>query len=400
MAIISSKEQIKRSIEAASRGRQTVIFTPKGQHVIVNIIEPENIEDIMPGLGVTGTHPAFLVNGKKVKHLLVGTYPSSIIDNEGVSQAMSSITPGDYEQMADKINGMGTEWHMMNALEYGYFRMKAIQQGFRPLGNTADGNSNMFGWDNTVHTAFGLRTDGEKAGAASGVNEIDRLTQIYSGSGPASFRHDGTYNGVSDIVGNGFTFLYGVRFVGSDATGYEVQVLGRDNGPLTDYENGQLSMVYDGNGDWLAIDATTGGFITPSHTGSLSSGNYAPTTNNSVRLFMSSATPDSTLGNTGYALPFADSGGANMGFGLTLKNNVSAAATGRLRLIGALPFYEVSHGNTALVQGNVESLTRYPATGNIFRMLVAPSGMFNMRLTTNAYNDRNHVTRVCSYVLE
>lgn len=401
MAIISSRDQIKRSIEAASRGRQTVIFTPGGQHVIVNIITPENIQDLVPGMGMTGTHPAFIVNGKTVKALLVGTFPCSISNREGISQAMSVLSTANFFNAANTINGMGAKWHMMNALEYSYFRMKAIRLGFRPLGNTAENLDKMFGWDFSDHTAYGQRVDGLAPGTVldeSTNTNANRVTTIYTGSGPASFRHDRTYNGVSDIVGNGFTFMPGLRFVGSKNGGYEVQVLGQDNGILTDYTGDQLSLTYNGNGDWMAINASTGALVTPTFSGSLATSNYVPTTSNSVKLYPSATVTDDTLGTTGYHLPLLDTNvGANLGYGITIRSGLNAAATARLRLIGAIPHAEVSVGGSVLT-GTNETVSMFPTTGNCYIMLTPPTGMFGMRFTTNAYTDRPQVIRVCSYI--
>ncbi|MFY0838400.1 hypothetical protein ACA371_28910, partial [Klebsiella pneumoniae] len=63
MSTIIIKDTLRQSVEAASGGAQTVLYTAKGQPSFVNIIPKVTIESIDPSLG-TGTHPAFIVDGK------------------------------------------------------------------------------------------------------------------------------------------------------------------------------------------------------------------------------------------------------------------------------------------------------------------------------------------------
>ncbi|MCW9194666.1 hypothetical protein N5I59_25650 [Klebsiella pneumoniae] len=401
MAIISSKEQIKRSIEAASRGRQTAIFTPGGQLVVVNIFTPETIESLMPQLNITGTHPAFLVNGKKVSALLVGTFACALSNNEGVSQAMTPIAPANYFNAANAINAMGDKWHMMNIHEYSFFQMKSIKLGMRPMGNTADVFDKMFGWDFADHTAYGQRVDGKAPGTVldeSTNGNANKMTTIYTGSGPASFRHDRTYNGVSDLVGNGYTLLPGLRFVGKPDTGYEVQILGSDIGMMANMTGDPLNLTYNGNGDWKAIDASTGDLVSPTYTGSLVTGNYLPTTNNAIKMYPSAKVSNETLGKTGYHLPLLDNnGGHRLGDGLVWRSGLNAAAIARLRQVGALPHAEVSVAGNVFA-GTNETVSMYPtAAANCLILLSPPSGLYGMVFTTNLYMDRPQRLRVCSY---
>ena len=53
-----------KSVEAASGGLQTVIYTAKGQPSFMNIIEKFDLSAIDPTL--SGTHPAFIINGVEV----------------------------------------------------------------------------------------------------------------------------------------------------------------------------------------------------------------------------------------------------------------------------------------------------------------------------------------------
>ncbi|HDE1021942.1 TPA: hypothetical protein PCA95_005373, partial [Klebsiella quasipneumoniae] len=86
MTTISVKDTLRAATEAASGGLQTVIYTDKGQPCFMNIIEKFAIEDVLPSLGLTGTHPAFIIDGTEVGQILVGTYGAVLKDGEYVSQ--------------------------------------------------------------------------------------------------------------------------------------------------------------------------------------------------------------------------------------------------------------------------------------------------------------------------
>ncbi|EGQ9150135.1 hypothetical protein GCS58_10565 [Vibrio parahaemolyticus] len=87
-----------------------------------------------------------------------------------------------------------------------------ISQGFQPRGNTE------FGRSHSNKNEFGRRTDGrvpdDRAGSA----------RTLTGSGPETWRHDGTVFGIADMVGNIWEWVDGMKmvngqFVVADYTG-------------------------------------------------------------------------------------------------------------------------------------------------------------------------------------
>ncbi|EML3987540.1 hypothetical protein RFG92_005347, partial [Klebsiella pneumoniae] len=83
MTTILIKDALRQSVEAASGGLQTVLYTAKGQPSFMNIIEKFDMSVIDPAL--SGTHPAFIINGTEVSQILVGTYTASLINGELLS---------------------------------------------------------------------------------------------------------------------------------------------------------------------------------------------------------------------------------------------------------------------------------------------------------------------------
>ena len=63
MATIITKDSLRSSVEAATGGLCTVLYDDAGHPSFMRRIPKMRIEDLYPDLGLTGTHPAFIVNG-------------------------------------------------------------------------------------------------------------------------------------------------------------------------------------------------------------------------------------------------------------------------------------------------------------------------------------------------
>ena len=84
MPTIFVKDEMRAAVEAASGGRQTVLYTQTGQPSIMNVIPAFNLEDIDASLG-TGVHPAFIVGGVQKSEIFIGTYQGIIKNGELLS---------------------------------------------------------------------------------------------------------------------------------------------------------------------------------------------------------------------------------------------------------------------------------------------------------------------------
>ena len=70
------KDSLRQSVELASGGLQTVLYTAKGQPTYMNIIQKYDMSTIDPSL--SGTHPAFIVDGVEKPEIFIGTYQGVI----------------------------------------------------------------------------------------------------------------------------------------------------------------------------------------------------------------------------------------------------------------------------------------------------------------------------------
>lgn len=315
MSTINLKSSIKLSVEAASGGAQTVVFTAKGQPCIMNKIKAFTLDSV--GLG-TGLHPAFITTKGNLDHIYIGTYAGTIVDNELVSSPVLSASVNlalpAYEAAA-KASGKG--FHIMTNAEWSALMVQAYISETTPFGNTSNGESIVSGTKGTL----------------ADPNSTTNFT-IINGSGAASWRHDKKYNGISDLVGNVSEYAIGFRIIGG-----EIQVIRNNNAALSTANTSVESA------EWQAIDATTGYFKTPIFTGSSATNNYVATTANSVRMDYGTGVPPTTT-------IFVASTFSSLRYG----SGISAAALNALRANGIIPLAgkESFAGSTAVTGVNIQ----------------------------------------------
>lgn len=246
MPTIFVKDEMRAAVEAASGGRQTVLYTQSGQPSIMNVIPAFNLEDIDPTLG-TGVHPAFVVGGMKKSEIFIGTYQGIIKNGELLSlPGVEPTNARNHDQMVVHARNAGPGWHCTTHVEWSAIALWCFKNGFMPRGNTNFGQSA----DATYEA--GRRADG----AAPGVNTTNGRT--LTGSGPASWRHDNTANGIADLCGNMNEWALGVRLMDG-----EIQVIPNNDAALNSTDLSKASTA------WRAIRATDGALVAPSTTGTL-----------------------------------------------------------------------------------------------------------------------------------
>jgi len=204
---------------------------------------------------------------------------------------------------AARANGPG--WHLMSNIEFASVALWCWKNGFLPRGNTNYGLSS----DATWETA--RRVDGGTPGNATGTS------RTLTGSGPASWRHDNTPAGISDLCGNIWEWTPGLRIVAG-----EFQVIPNNNAALDATDLDPTSSA------WKAIDGANGNFITPTFTGSIVGDDYVPTTSRSVRIAESGTEPYTLVRASGSSL----AGVSNPG-----STPVAAAALAVLKQYGLYP---------------------------------------------------------------
>ncbi|MCX5825388.1 MAG: hypothetical protein NTY86_18320 [Deltaproteobacteria bacterium] len=204
---VSLWENYSHALEALSGGRNTVVFDDLKLPSVMVRVPAFAVETVDTDLG-TGIHPAFVVNTVAQSNFKVGMYNSFVYGSRAYSLPYKDPScSADFDTCLNyclmKNQGDTTRragFHMLTNWEASALALICIKNG-QPRGNTHYGQHHV----NT--NECGVRQDGALPGLASGT------ARVLTGSGPASWRHDGTYAGVADLVGNVWEWVDGMKIV-------------------------------------------------------------------------------------------------------------------------------------------------------------------------------------------
>lgn len=201
------------------------------------------------GVGTsTETHPAFIMGDKELDYIAIGVYEASVENNRAVSKkGVMPQTSVTWDEANTYCKNAGEGWHNITRLEWAMIATWCAKHGITPTGNISG---------NTVKA---------------------------TGSGGATYTHNGQEDGITDLCGNVWEWTCGVRLVQG-----ELQVISKtgvfDNSAADGTIDQSATSPY-----WKAIDGTTGELITPNGSG---------TTPNSIKVGKSGWTMGSSIAHT------------------------------------------------------------------------------------------------------
>lgn len=212
MPTIFIRDELRASVEAATGGLCTVHYTRSGQPSYFRWIPKFTLDAIDASLG-SGVHPAFIVDGIQRDGIWIGMYPGVVKNGELLSlPGVDPTTSQPYTYFVSAARACGAGFHVMTNAEWAAVGLLTARSGPQPRGNTSYGCAHNAVWETA------RRVDNGTPGSTSGVG------RTLTGTGPVTWRHDGTPAGIADIVGNVWEFTPGLRLVEG-----EIQVLENNN---------------------------------------------------------------------------------------------------------------------------------------------------------------------------
>lgn len=197
--ILSIKDTYRQAVEAATGGKNTVMYDAQGNPSVMVRIPKFNLSDVITGAPAT-PHPAFIVNGVVKSEIWVSKY-LNVVQN-GLAYSLPGQDPAAYQtfdQAKAACVGKGAGWHLMTNAEWAAIALWCKKNNSQPRGN------NNFGSDISASYETAKETYHD-----AGQNKTGRTA---TGSGPASWYHDGTPAGIADLNGNVSEWVDGLRLV-------------------------------------------------------------------------------------------------------------------------------------------------------------------------------------------
>lgn len=155
--------------------------------------------------GSEKTHSAFIVDDVEYKRFFASKFINCIVDGRAYSwPGMDPAVNINYDQAMQACNAKGDGFHLLSMPERAVIDHLIYKSGFIPRGNTNYGKSHVSGYSYEAGEPTADESDG------SGGR---RTTRTATGSGPATWFHDGTRNGIADWVGNVWKWISGTRIV-------------------------------------------------------------------------------------------------------------------------------------------------------------------------------------------
>ena len=210
-------EALARELFDISGGRNELRFNKKGQpSIMVNFPCDEKARlDYLSGSGSYFTvpsygsgvphrniHPAFIVNGSPIKGFRLGKYKDVRVGSTNYHLSLYGLPPAygsggvteSYDGLASACDNLNaatdfSEGDRVANITYAIFRylaMLSVTEGFHMRGADSYGKA---------HNATGEK------GAPCGYNYNGQFIHVINGSGPNSWRHDGTPFGVYGLIG-------------------------------------------------------------------------------------------------------------------------------------------------------------------------------------------------------
>lgn len=218
-----------------------IILDDKGLPSVMVYIPKFKISDVIAG-GSSSTHPAFIINGKEVDGIYISKYQNIIQNGRAYSLPCEDPRASlNFDTARQACEAKGAGWHLMTNAEWAAIALWCRKNQCMPKGN------NNYGKDTseTTYKAIPTYKDGD-----------GRTCRVATGTGPLTWSHDGTLEGIWDLNGNVWEWVGGYR-----TNEGEIQII-PNNDAAAQVDQSPSSTL------WKAIK-TDGSLVAPGTAGSL-----------------------------------------------------------------------------------------------------------------------------------
>ena len=242
--IYSVKDTYRAAVEAATGGKNTVLYDDQDNPSIMVVIPKFYLDDVITGASHT-VHPAFIVNGVEKPYIYISKYQNIVQNSRAYSlPGQDPATYVNFDQALSYCYAKGQGWHLMSRAEWAAIALWCKKNGFMPRGN------NNYGCDTAATYEHGRETYYDSGASKTG--------RVATGSGPASWSHDGTPDGIYDLNGNVWEWNSGMRLNAG-----EIQVIQDNNAAILNADHSASSTL------WKAIASADGSLVAPGTSGTL-----------------------------------------------------------------------------------------------------------------------------------
>ena len=257
-------DSLKFATEGISGGKTTIIMDNVDLPSFMNPFYKMTNAQLFGGSEVV--HSAWKQGTVEKEVFYASKFINCVVD--GRAYSWPNVIPAhsyDFDTEMGFCNAKGLHWHQMSFAEWAAIVHLMHKTGYEPRGNTNYGKSHSHTYE---------------------VGAKDSTGRTATGSGPVTWKHDGTPGGICDFVGNVWKRLSGSRIVNG-----EIQIM-EGNAPALQVSHADASTA------WKAIKPD-GSLVAPGTSGTLrfnASGNIGTavvTTGASSKAFSAIAAADS-----------------------------------------------------------------------------------------------------------
>lgn len=220
----SSQKSISNLTVQIAHPNNFLIYDDVGKPSVMVAVPKFYLDEVIDGAGHT-VHPAFIINGVEQDVIYISKYQNIVENGRAYSLPMQS--PRDIINFYDSYNACkqkGKGWHLMTNAEWAAIALWCKKNGTMPKGN------NNYGKNISESIRYAI---------PSSYTSDKKIMHTATGSGPASWYHNGTFTGIADLNGNVAERLSGLRLLNS-----EINIIANNDAADTNNSSGTSSSCW------------------------------------------------------------------------------------------------------------------------------------------------------------